>query len=163
MPAVEASSFRPHACHPSHAPSLATLPLQAALHFKIKETKRKRTKMRKNTISSSSWRLLPSLQPQTRLVSTCRPRLSTAALASSKPSSIRPAPASKRGNQSQFAAYSSVDSSRQGTSSLPPVNDTIYALSTAPGKAGIAAIRISGPSCLDVSKKPLPMHPSKLT
>lgn len=30
-------------------------------------------------------------------------------------------------------------------------NDTIYALSTAQGKAGIAVIRISGPSCLDVS------------
>ncbi|KAL7925617.1 GTP-binding protein TrmE N-terminus domain-containing protein [Trichoderma austrokoningii] len=29
-------------------------------------------------------------------------------------------------------------------------NDTIYALSTAQGKAGIAVIRISGPSCLDV-------------
>lgn len=30
-------------------------------------------------------------------------------------------------------------------------NDTIYALSTAQGKAGIAVIRISGPACLDVS------------
>lgn len=30
-------------------------------------------------------------------------------------------------------------------------NDTVYALSTAQGKAGIAVIRISGPSCLDVS------------
>ncbi|PTB78559.1 P-loop containing nucleoside triphosphate hydrolase protein [Trichoderma longibrachiatum ATCC 18648] len=29
-------------------------------------------------------------------------------------------------------------------------NDTIYALSTAQGKAGIAVIRISGPSCLDI-------------
>lgn len=31
------------------------------------------------------------------------------------------------------------------------VDDTIYALSTAPGRAGIAIIRISGSSCLDVS------------
>jgi hypothetical protein len=30
-------------------------------------------------------------------------------------------------------------------------NDTIYALSTAPGRAGIAIVRISGPSCMDVS------------
>ena len=36
-------------------------------------------------------------------------------------------------------------------SSLPPADDTIYALSTAQGRAGIAVIRISGPSCIDVS------------
>ena len=29
--------------------------------------------------------------------------------------------------------------------------DTIYALSTAPGRAGIAIVRISGPSCREVS------------
>ena len=29
-------------------------------------------------------------------------------------------------------------------------NDTIYALSTAPGRAAIAVIRISGPACLEV-------------
>jgi hypothetical protein len=34
-------------------------------------------------------------------------------------------------------------------------NDTIYALSTAPGRAGIAIVRISGSSCLDV-RFPLP-------
>ncbi|RFU72554.1 trna modification gtpase [Trichoderma arundinaceum] len=33
-------------------------------------------------------------------------------------------------------------------------NDTIYALSTAQGRAGIAVIRISGPSCLDALPKP---------
>lgn len=32
----------------------------------------------------------------------------------------------------------------------PEHGSTIYALSTAPGRAGIAIIRISGPSCLDV-------------
>lgn len=32
--------------------------------------------------------------------------------------------------------------------------DTIYALSTAPGRAGIAIVRISGPSCLHVSFLP---------
>lgn len=44
------------------------------------------------------------------------------------------------------------------TSSLPRIddaasftnNDTIYALSSGPGRAGIAVIRISGPGCLDV-------------
>jgi hypothetical protein len=34
--------------------------------------------------------------------------------------------------------------------SLEP--DTIYALSTAPGRAAIAIVRISGPACLDVGK-----------
>ena len=29
--------------------------------------------------------------------------------------------------------------------------DTIYALSSAQGKAGIAVIRVSGPACIDVS------------
>lgn len=41
-------------------------------------------------------------------------------------------------------------------------NDTIYALSTAPGKAGIAIVRISGPSCLDV-RFPFPSALSILT
>lgn len=34
---------------------------------------------------------------------------------------------------------------------VPAFGDTIYALSTAHGRAGIAVIRISGPSCLQVS------------
>ncbi|KAG5993118.1 hypothetical protein E4U54_003471 [Claviceps lovelessii] len=33
---------------------------------------------------------------------------------------------------------------------FPAIGDTIYALSTAPGRAGIAMIRISGPSCLQI-------------
>lgn len=37
--------------------------------------------------------------------------------------------------------------------------DTIYALSTAHGKAGIAVIRISGPACLDVYKRFCPQKP----
>ncbi|EEY13998.1 tRNA modification GTPase GTPBP3 [Verticillium alfalfae VaMs.102] len=34
--------------------------------------------------------------------------------------------------------------------------DTIYALSTAPGRAGIAVIRISGPACLDIYRQLCP-------
>ncbi|KAG6078441.1 hypothetical protein E4U16_001653 [Claviceps sp. LM84 group G4] len=34
--------------------------------------------------------------------------------------------------------------------SLPAIGDTIYALSTGQGRAGIAVIRISGPSCLQI-------------
>ncbi|KAG6007219.1 hypothetical protein E4U21_006238 [Claviceps maximensis] len=34
--------------------------------------------------------------------------------------------------------------------SFPAIGDTIYALSTAQGRAGIAVIRISGPSCLQI-------------
>lgn len=37
-----------------------------------------------------------------------------------------------------------------GCNLLSLFDDTIYALSTAPGRAGIAIIRISGPACLDV-------------
>ncbi|PCD40097.1 hypothetical protein FGRA07_01368 [Fusarium graminearum] len=49
----------------------------------------------------------------------------------------------------------------EAVSRLPAVDDTIYALSTAQGRAGIAVIRISGPSCLEIYKafcpsKPLP-------
>lgn len=39
----------------------------------------------------------------------------------------------------------------ESVSGLPIIDDTIYALSTAQGRAGIAVIRISGPSCLEVS------------
>ncbi|KAK3995090.1 hypothetical protein QBC44DRAFT_321176 [Cladorrhinum sp. PSN332] len=38
-------------------------------------------------------------------------------------------------------------------------NDTIYALSSGAGKAGIAVIRISGPACLDVYKGLCPAKP----
>lgn len=38
------------------------------------------------------------------------------------------------------------------SSSFPAVVDTIYALSTAQGRAAIAVVRISGPSCLEVSQ-----------
>lgn len=41
----------------------------------------------------------------------------------------------------------------------PSRTDTIYALSTAQGKAGIAVIRISGPACLDVYKRICPQKP----
>jgi tRNA modification GTPase len=40
--------------------------------------------------------------------------------------------------------------------SFPATGDTIYALSTGAGRAGIAVIRISGPSSLDVSNSPKP-------
>ena len=40
--------------------------------------------------------------------------------------------------------------SSKGFKVAGPVDDTIYAVSTAPGRAGIAIIRISGPGCLDV-------------
>ncbi|UNI18648.1 mitochondrial splicing system protein [Purpureocillium takamizusanense] len=42
------------------------------------------------------------------------------------------------------------------SSTLPTVGDTIYALSTAQGRAGIAVIRISGPSCLEVYRSLCP-------
>jgi tRNA modification GTPase len=37
-----------------------------------------------------------------------------------------------------------------GFTSISQVSDTIYALSTAAGRAAIAVIRVSGPACLDV-------------
>ncbi|KAH7249856.1 GTP-binding protein TrmE N-terminus-domain-containing protein [Fusarium redolens] len=44
-------------------------------------------------------------------------------------------------------------------SGLPIVDDTIYALSTAQGRAGIAVIRISGPSCLEIYEALCPSKP----
>lgn len=38
----------------------------------------------------------------------------------------------------------------------PALPDTIYALSTAPGRAAIAVVRISGPSCLDIYRRLCP-------
>ncbi|KIW99754.1 tRNA modification GTPase TrmE [Rhinocladiella mackenziei CBS 650.93] len=45
------------------------------------------------------------------------------------------------------------------TSISSTVSDTIYALSTAPGRAAIAVIRISGPACLQVHRKLCPTRP----
>ena len=39
------------------------------------------------------------------------------------------------------------------------VSDTIYALSTAPGRAAIALIRVSGPACLDIYRLLCPSRP----
>lgn len=53
-----------------------------------------------------------------------------------------------------FSASSIISNSRAASQArgvgLPTGDDTIYALSSAPGKGGIAVIRISGPKCLDV-------------
>ena len=43
----------------------------------------------------------------------------------------------------------------QAESSSVETDETIYALSTAPGRAGIAVVRISGSSCLHVRQKSL--------
>ncbi|KAK5447893.1 mitochondrial splicing system protein [Exophiala xenobiotica] len=39
------------------------------------------------------------------------------------------------------------------------ISETIYALSTAPGRAAIAVVRISGPACLDIYRKICPDRP----
>lgn len=44
----------------------------------------------------------------------------------------------------------------RGPCSFSASGDTIYALSTAQGRAGIAVIRISGPSCLDIHRSLCP-------
>ncbi|KAH7246086.1 hypothetical protein BKA59DRAFT_186621 [Fusarium tricinctum] len=49
--------------------------------------------------------------------------------------------------------------SPEAVSRLPTADDTIYALSTAQGRAGIAVIRISGPSCLEIHKALCPLKP----
>lgn len=43
---------------------------------------------------------------------------------------------------------------------LPLVDDTIYALSTVPGRSAIAVIRISGPACLSVYSQLCPAQPN---
>lgn len=61
-------------------------------------------------------------------------------------------------------AFTSQHVADQVSSSLPKIaavqDDTIYALSTAPGRAGIAIVRISGPACLDVLCPTLSIPPS---
>ncbi|RBQ68009.1 hypothetical protein FVER14953_04881 [Fusarium verticillioides] len=47
----------------------------------------------------------------------------------------------------------------ESVSGLPIIDDTIYALSTAQGRAGIAVIRISGPSCLEIYEALCPSKP----
>lgn len=49
-----------------------------------------------------------------------------------------------------------IPQARRSISGLSFDNDTIYALSSAQGRAGIAVIRISGPACADVSLILLP-------
>ncbi|PQE09474.1 hypothetical protein CJF31_00004341 [Rutstroemia sp. NJR-2017a BVV2] len=49
--------------------------------------------------------------------------------------------------------------STQADNGLTFATDTIYALSTAPGRAGIAIIRISGPACLDIYRRLCPSKP----
>lgn len=53
-------------------------------------------------------------------------------------------------------SYPSCNVARSYASAIPTQGDTIYALSTAQGRAGIAVVRISGPSCLDVSPNSSP-------
>jgi tRNA U34 5-carboxymethylaminomethyl modifying GTPase MnmE/TrmE len=48
------------------------------------------------------------------------------------------------------ALSSNTNTSYTRRKDVAPRQDTIYALSTAPGRAAIAVIRISGPSCLDI-------------
>ncbi|KAK1829639.1 GTP-binding protein TrmE N-terminus-domain-containing protein [Podospora conica] len=45
---------------------------------------------------------------------------------------------------------------RDGDLSILSRNDTIYALSSAPGRGGIAVIRVSGPGCVDVYRNLCP-------
>lgn len=52
---------------------------------------------------------------------------------------------------------------KRSGSSLSFNNDTIYALSSAQGKAGIAVIRISGPGCKDVSPLTITISPQPPT
>lgn len=64
---------------------------------------------------------------------------------------MRPSPFSYSRNESTGHTLNFITGSSR--------NDTIYALSSAQGKAGIAIIRISGPACLDVYKSLCPHKP----
>ncbi|KAH6955213.1 GTP-binding protein TrmE N-terminus-domain-containing protein [Fusarium avenaceum] len=91
----------------------------------------------------------------------------------SRPSQIFSIPISRSINQVSplFLTYHDANSwrvishqswhaqSSEAVSRLPAVDDTIYALSTAQGRAGIAVIRISGPSCLEIYKALCPSKP----
>ncbi|KAF4120801.1 tRNA modification GTPase [Geosmithia morbida] len=51
-----------------------------------------------------------------------------------------------------LASHSRLRLYSASASGFSPIDDTVYALSTAQGRAAIAVIRVSGPSCLDVYK-----------
>ncbi|KAF7560970.1 hypothetical protein G7046_g3171 [Stylonectria norvegica] len=65
-------------------------------------------------------------------------------------SSPDPSTSLNRGPLRQYSVQRWTNDTEHSASSFPAVGDTIYALSTAQGRAGIAIIRISGPSCLDI-------------
>ncbi|OCT44306.1 tRNA modification GTPase MSS1, mitochondrial [Cladophialophora carrionii] len=60
--------------------------------------------------------------------------------------------------QSTSALHHDLDRWRTSAANHP-ISDTIYALSTAPGRAAIAVIRISGPACLDIYQLLCPRRP----
>lgn len=56
-------------------------------------------------------------------------------------------------------ASSTIATNLGGWAQETPLSDTIYALSTAPGRAAIAVVRISGPACLEIYRKLCPNRP----
>ncbi|KAK3326306.1 GTP-binding protein TrmE N-terminus-domain-containing protein [Apodospora peruviana] len=76
---------------------------------------------------------------------------------------LQPCPALIHGNylkgrsSRSFHEFGAVSGSE--TDTREAANDTIYALSSAPGKAGIAVIRVSGSGCLDVYNGLCPSKP----
>ncbi|KAK0626586.1 hypothetical protein B0T14DRAFT_109428 [Immersiella caudata] len=71
---------------------------------------------------------------------------------------LRTAPPSRRCFALDAAVGASELAARAATR-LPLEDDTVYALSSAPGRGGIAVIRVSGPACLDVYNGLCPAKP----
>ncbi|KIV80043.1 tRNA modification GTPase TrmE [Exophiala sideris] len=72
-----------------------------------------------------------------------------------KPSLRTRVPPGLRRQYASSTIVPALESWHEGTHS----SDTIYALSTAPGRAAIAVVRISGPACLDIYRKLCPNRP----
>lgn len=94
-------------------------------------------------VTAARPRRLPSLRP---LQAICSRRY-----VSQRPSCCR---ANVTGKTCPRARHYSSKDIAAGAASFPSTGDTIYALSSGAGRAGIAVIRISGPSCLSVSDIP---------
>ena len=110
--------------------------LQVALYGVLAPTDLLRIRM-------TAWQVLKR-PPWYCLTSRTKP-LRSSVLYVTRPSPLRPC---RAGHRTLFTSPSEHPVQRR--KDVVRTSDTIYALSTAPGRAAIAVIRISGPACLDI-------------
>ncbi|KAK6373620.1 mitochondrial splicing system protein [Exophiala oligosperma] len=103
-------------------------------------------------ICRGAWRAL------SRSISTLRPCYDKVSFAKIVSAAL---PGSVGGSRSRYVSSTAISDVRdwapRSADAFAP--DTIYALSTAPGRAAIAVVRISGPACLDIYHSLCPNRP----